>query len=81
LYQDNMSTIALCERGSSGHRTKHIKIRNFFVKEMIDSGEVTVRHMPTNDMVADMLTKPLQGSKFAGFRDVLVGKVTHSIVT
>jgi len=76
LFQDNMSTIVLCERGEAGHRTKHIKIRNFFVKELIDGGEVVVRHMPTDDMVADILTKPLQGAKFEALRDGLVGSVT-----
>ena len=74
LFQDNMSTIALCERGEAGHRTKHIKIRNFFIKEHIDGGEVVVRHMPTDDMVADILTKPLQGAKFEVLCDRLVGK-------
>ena len=34
LYQDNMSTIALILNGAStSHRTKHIKIRYFFVHE------------------------------------------------
>jgi hypothetical protein len=62
LYQDNMSTIALCNRGGAGHRTKHIKIRNFFVKERIDDGEVILEHKPTEEMLADVLTKPLQGA-------------------
>ena len=75
LFQDNMSTIALCEKGEAGHRTKHIKIRNFFIKELIDSGEVVIRHMPTDDMVADVLTKPLQGAKFETLCDRLVGSV------
>ena len=75
LFQDNMSTIALCERGEAGHRTKHIKIRNFFIKELIDGGEVVVRHMPTDDMVADILTKPLQGAKFEVLCDRLVGSM------
>jgi hypothetical protein len=80
LFQDNMSTIALCERGEAGHRTKHIKIRNFFIKELIDGGEVVVLHMPTDDMVADVLTKPLQGAKFETLSDRLVGKMKATAI-
>ena len=65
LYQDNMSTIALIQNGASNsHRTKHIKIRYFFVHERVASGEITVRHMPTEQMLADVLTKALQAGIF-----------------
>jgi hypothetical protein len=75
LFQDNRSTIALCERGGAGHRTKHIKIRNFYVKERVDEGEIVVRWMPTELMIADALTKPLQGAAFKAFRDLLTGEL------
>ena len=65
LYQDNMSTIALILNGAStSHRTKHIKIRFFFVHERVESGEIIVKHMPTERMMADVLTKALQAGLF-----------------
>ena len=73
LYQDNQGTIALCERGGAGHRTKHVKIRNFWIKERIDDGDIEVKHMPTESMVADVLTKPLQGAHFVKLRDAIIG--------
>ena len=75
LFQDNKSTIALCEKGGAGHRTKHIKIRNFFVKERLDDGEVTIRWLKTELMIADVLTKPLQGVTFKAFADLLTGEM------
>jgi hypothetical protein len=73
LYQDNMSTIALLNNGRSGsERTRHIAIRYFFLKDRIDSREVRVEYLPTGDMVADILTKPLQGAKFTELRDKLL---------
>ena len=74
VYQDNMSTIALAEKGrSTSERTRHINIRFFFVKDRIGSGEVAIEYLPTRDMIADVLTKPLQGDLFFRMRDALLG--------
>jgi hypothetical protein len=69
IYQDNQSTIALAEKGkSTSDRTRHINIRYFFIKDLIDKGEVKIEYKPTDDMIADLLTKPLQGQKFRELR-------------
>jgi hypothetical protein len=71
-----MSTMALVDKGASGsERTKHIKIRYFWVKDRVQSGEIKVEYMPTEEMVADILTKPLQGSKFVTLRNMLLNWV------
>lgn len=73
IYQDNQSTIALINRGKSpSSRSKHIHVRYFWLKERIQNGELTITYCPTDDMVADLLTKPLQGSKFLKFREQLL---------
>ena len=74
VYQDNMSTILLGKNGkaSSGQRTRHINIRYFFVTDRIAKKEVEMVYCPTGDMVADILTKPLQGSLFKRFRDAIL---------
>jgi hypothetical protein len=59
VYQDNMSCMALIERGrSAAERTRHIDIRYFWVKERVDMGEAVVKHLGTKDMYANLLTKP-----------------------
>ena len=74
MHQDNMSTISMAKNGySTSDRTKHIKIRYFFVKQLLDSGEFEIEHCPTDLMLADLLTKPLQGDKFIFLRDQLLG--------
>ncbi|MGL6132319.1 MAG: Ty1/Copia family ribonuclease HI [Fusobacteriaceae bacterium] len=75
IFQDNKSAILLERNGkaSSGKRTKHINIRYFFITDRISKGEVRVEWCPTNDMVADYMTKPLQGSAFRRFRDMIMG--------
>ena len=69
VYQDNMSTITMAEKGrSTSERTRHIHIRYFFIKDRIDAGEIKLQYLPTEEMVADILTKPLQGELFKKLR-------------
>jgi hypothetical protein len=80
LYQDNKSAILLEKNGrvSSSKRTKHIDVRYFFVTDRIQRGEVTPQWCPTGEMVADFMTKPLQGKAFTKFRDIVMGMNTVS---
>jgi hypothetical protein len=39
--------------------------------------EVTIEWYPTKKMVADFMTKPLQGSHFRNLRDYIMGKVRN----
>ena len=60
----------------SSKRTKHINVRYFFITDQISKGEVQVEWCPTKDMVADFMTKPLQGSVFRKFRDLIMGALS-----
>jgi hypothetical protein len=77
LHQDNRSAILLEQIGkmSSGKRTKHIAIRYFFVTDRIRAGKISPKWCPTGEMIADFLTKPLQGTMFCKLRDLLMGVV------
>jgi hypothetical protein len=73
LYQDNQSTMRLLKNGkSSSDRTKHIKIRYFWLKDRVDAKDVLVKYMPTGTMLADLLTKPLPGDLFIKLRRFLM---------
>lgn len=74
MCQDNQSAMLLEKNGraSSGKRTRHINIRYFFVADRVKSGEVRSKHCPTDDMLGDYFTKPLQGSKFRKFRNQIL---------
>ncbi len=75
LYQDNMSAILLETNGkvSSSKRTKHIKVKYFFIKDKVDQGEITIKHCPTGQMWTDINTKPKQGLAFGVFRGHVMG--------
>jgi hypothetical protein len=69
LKQDNKSTICMVEKGkSTSPRTRHVAIRYFFVKDRMEKGEVEIAYLPTELMVADFFTKPLQGELFRRLR-------------
>ena len=59
-------------RGSSGKRTRHINIRYFFVIDRIKANELRIKYCPTEMMVADFYTKPLQGKLFRLFRAIIL---------
>ena len=81
LYQDNKSAILLEKNGglSSSQRTRHIKVRYFFIKDRIREGEMQVVYCPTDDMIGDFFSKPLQGAKFKRFRKLILGLSDGSI--
>jgi hypothetical protein len=69
LYQDNRSTIAMISRGRhTSLRTRHINVRYFFISDRVNKGEIIIKHCPTENMIADLMTKPLQGSHFRKMR-------------
>ena len=76
IGQDNQSAMLMMNRGRTDlSRTKHIDIRYFYLKDRIDDNQVKLAYVPTEDMVADILTKPLQGSLFMKLRNRLLGKI------
>jgi hypothetical protein len=75
LYQDNQSSIKIEKNGkkSSGQKTKHMDNRYFWIKDRLQSEGIEVKYCPTEKMLADFFTKPLQGSLFRKFRDIVLG--------
>jgi transposase InsO family protein len=56
---DSQGAIALAKNPEHHQRSKHIDLRYHFVREQVTGGAITLVYVPTKDMVADQLTKPL----------------------
>jgi hypothetical protein len=54
-------------------RTKHIKIRYFFIVDRIKNGELKMEYVSTDLMLADFMTKPLNGAQFVVLQGKLLG--------
>ena len=78
--QDNQSAIRLERNGrsSAGQKSRHIHIRYFWITDRLKADNIKLIHCPTEAMLADFFTKPIQGNLFRRFRAVLLG---HAPIT
>jgi len=73
-YQDNEGVLSLMKTGRANkHRTKHLNVRYFFAKDRVEKGEIILEHLPTEHMIADLLTKPVVGETFKRLVKLLYG--------
>ena len=72
LLQDNTTAILTLTKGVAPKKHRTINIRHAYIKEMVELGKLTIEYVPTTEMKADGLTKPLYGEAFTRFRDWVV---------
>lgn len=71
IYGDNKPALALTVNPEHHSRTKHIEVQWHFVREQVKKGIVSLSYLPTGEMPADGLTKPLAGASFLRFITLL----------
>lgn len=59
LKVDNEAAIRLAHNPEYHRRTKHIRIRHFFVREKVQEEEICVNKVSSEEQLADAMTKPL----------------------
>jgi hypothetical protein len=62
VCQDNQSTITLVTENGGVYRNIHLRARRGVVHERIENGEINIVFVRAHRMIADGLTKPLQGA-------------------
>jgi len=74
MLVDSTCAMQMVKQGTgSFKRAKHIKVRYFWLKDLIDEGMLELIYVPTDELVADILTKPLTGWKFQYLLRKLLG--------
>ena len=73
VFEDNQGAITLANVPKMTPRSKHIAIPYHFFREHIKTKEVEVKHISTDEQLADLLTKGLVEVKFENLRDKLMG--------
>ena len=77
---DNKCSMRLLEQGTvSFKRAKHIKVRFFWLKDLIDGDEIILVYVPSEELIADMLTKATTGAKYKYLRGKLLGLMEEDV--
>ena len=71
IKEDNQGTIAIARNPVSHSRTKHIDIKYHYVRKTVLDGHVTLEYCLTEQMIADLLTKPLPRNRFETLRNLM----------
>ena len=79
IGEDNQSCIKMCENPVMQKRTKHIDCKYHFIRERVEDGTVKIHYVPSAEMAADILTKPLPAPAVKKHRRVLLGVTASSL--
>lgn len=71
LLSDNKSALFFTQNPISHKRAKHIDIGYHFVRELVESGRLSTRFVPSSLQLADIFTKSLPHPLFEMFRSKL----------
>jgi hypothetical protein len=80
IYEDNQSAICMTKNPQFHGRAKHISIKYHFIREQVEKGTVTLKYCPSENMIADMLTKGLSKEQFYKLR-LLIGVKNKEVIS
>ncbi len=64
VFEDNQSAISMAKNPQFHGRSKHINIKFHFVREQVAANKSLLKYCPTQNMLADILTKGVSFEKF-----------------
>jgi len=73
IHEDNRGCIDMSANPVNFKRSKHIDIRYHYIRERVMSNDVKLTYIPTQDQLADLLTKPLPKPRTQALRDSVLG--------
>ena len=73
IYVDNKSAIAVAHNPMGSARTRHVDIKDCFVKEILSKGEISVYWLAGTENLGDLWTKSQSRAMF----DTCMGKMNR----
>ncbi len=74
IYTDNLASKTTIENGELNTKLKHINIKFYFNKDIIKNNLITLNYINTENMLADVLTKCVNGPKMTKFSNIIFDK-------
>jgi hypothetical protein len=71
LICDSSSAICLAQNPVFHGRAKHMKVTQHFLRDHVEKGDIAIKYIDTERQLADILTKPLDVTRFASLRGEL----------
>ncbi len=75
-YCDNQATIISARTPGFNGRTRHVDVKMKFTRQEHELGNIELLYIPTNDQVADGLTKRLTKAKHEHFTSVMLQQIS-----
>ena len=72
-YEDNAAAISIATRAYLTSHTRHIHLRDLYVRELVTNGDVEIRYVKTNENIADFSAKFQPVATFRIHRGILMG--------
>ena len=70
---DNRGAVSLTENAIKHKVNKHIDVRHHYVRDLVRRSQIAVMWVTSQNMVADVLTKPLPRNRFERWKQTLLG--------
>ena len=71
LKADNQSSISVAKNPEHHGCMKHLDLRFYWLRQAVEQGDMDISYIPTQEMVADLLTKALSADKTAQLRSAM----------
>ncbi|KAH9301834.1 hypothetical protein KI387_013417, partial [Taxus chinensis] len=71
LFHDNQGVLNMVKNPIYHACTKHIEIHHYYIRQLVDSGDISFHFCPPLDQPVDVMIKPLGPLLFVKFRDKL----------
>ena len=72
VFEDNKGAIDVAKNILSSSNSKHIDVRYHFLRELVGTGDLSVKYLRTEDQHADIVTKAIGKESFEKHRDFLL---------
>jgi hypothetical protein len=73
MFEDNQGAVEMANVPKMQPSTKHLNIKYHFFRQFVEDGTLQVEHIPGEDQMADVLTKPLEEASFQKHPHAIAG--------